>query len=106
MLFDQLKQAGMKWATSPQAMKLMANPNVQMALMKLLQLPNDVRRGVVSRTGQFAAYADLVTRNDIQSVNRMVRELERELRRVQRKLDDERAKATAAPSPAPAAEAP
>ncbi len=96
MILDQLKQAGLKFATSPQAMKLMSNPKVQQALMKLLQLPNDVRTGVQKRTGQFAQYADLVTRTDMQQLNRMVRDLERELRRLQRQVQREEEKLEAA----------
>ncbi len=109
-MFSNLKEAGMKWASSPQAMKLMTNPNVQKALMKALQLPGEVRNAVQERTKAFAEYADLATRGDIQTFQRTMRDLEREIGRLKRDLDAERAKvatmstAAAAPTAAPPAE--
>jgi hypothetical protein len=103
-MFNNIKKAGMKWATSPQAMKIMTNPEFQKVLMKALQLPNDVRHAVQERTAKFADFADLATRADVQTFTRTIRDLERDVQKLKRELDLERAKvakaATAAP-PAP-----
>jgi len=92
-MFSKIKKMGMDFATSPQAMSMMSNPNVQKALMKALQLPSDVRNVVQARVKAVAEYTDIATRNDVQSFAKTVRELERELNRVKRELEAEKAKA-------------
>ncbi|MBT9558351.1 MAG: hypothetical protein IV100_20120 [Myxococcales bacterium] len=106
-MFSKIKKMGMDFATSPQAMSMMSNPNVQKALMKALQLPSDVRNAVQARAKAVAEYTDIATRNDVQTFAKTVRELERELNRVKRELEAEKAKAAqraaaAAPSTGPA----
>ena len=89
MLLDKIKKAGMNWATSPQAMKLMGNPNVRKALMRIIQLPGEIRAGVVDRTSKFAAYADLVTRNDMMELRRNLRRMQSDLERLRRQVREE-----------------
>ena len=106
-MFGSLKDKGKAWATSPQAMKLLMNPKVQKAMMKAMQMPGTVRQEVTSRTHQFANYADLVTRKDVQVLTKHLRKLEREVARLNQELEKAHAQAAAAtPTPAPAAAAP
>jgi glutamate-1-semialdehyde aminotransferase len=103
-MFGSLKDKGKAWATSPQAMKLLMNPKVQKAMMKAMQMPGTVRQEVTSRTHQFANYADLVTRKDVQVLTKHLRKLEREVARLNQELEKAHAQAAAATStPAPAA---
>ena len=102
-MFGSLKDKGKAWATSPQAMKLLMNPKVQKAMMKAMQMPGTVRQEVTSRTQQFANYADLVTRKDVQVLTKHLRKLEREVARLNQELEKAHAQAaTATPTPTPA----
>ena len=77
---------------SPRAMELLQNPRVQKLVGRALSLPGLVREAVTARAHRFAAYTDLLTRDDLQGIRRQMRELDRQVRQLERKLAEERAK--------------
>jgi BMFP domain-containing protein YqiC len=96
MLLDRLKQAGLQIAMSPQAMKLLSNPNVQKAMMKAINMRSDIRMTMQRRVSSFAKNMDLVTREDVSRLKQTIRDLESTVSRLKSDLEKK---------PAPAAQA-
>jgi hypothetical protein len=99
MIFDRIKEAGMKVAMSPTTMKLLSDPRIQKAMMRALRLPSDVRLAMEKNGQSLARTFALVTREDLLDMKRNLRDLKGQLVQLQSELEVARAAAAAAGAP-------
>ena len=98
MIFDRIKEAGMKAAMSPSAMKLLSDPRVQKMMMRALRLPSDVRMAMEKNGQTLAKSFALVTREELSNMKRNLRDLKSQIDQLENELE----KARSAPAAAPA----
>lgn len=90
---------------SDAAMKVVSNPRVQGAMLKALNARGELREAVERRVSTLATALDLVTRDDVATLRRTIRNLEDSLEELREELDDARSVAEAAGQQAEAAKA-
>lgn len=107
MIFDRIKEAGMKAAMSPSAMKLLSDPRVQKMMMRALRLPSDVRMAMEKNGQTLAKSFALVTREELSNMKRNLRDLKSQIDQLENELEKARSAPAAAPvSPSNGSSAP
>jgi len=89
-LKSYLLKQGMKLMQDPRFMKLMQDERVMKTVMQAMQLRGKVQESLEHRVQRVAKSLNLVTKKEL-------RELERAMRKIQRELDDARAREKRAP---------
>lgn len=81
---------------SDTAIKVVSNPKVQGAMLKALNARGELREAVERRVSTLATALDLVTRDDVATLRRTIRNLEDTVEELREELDDARTTAEAA----------
>ncbi len=99
-MLDQLKNMAArrvgKVLASDATMKVVADPRVQKAMMRAINMRADARELVEQRVQNVAAVLDLVTREDVASLKRTIRDLEDTVEELRDELSDTQEEAGAA----------
>ena len=82
-LRNRALQEGMKLMGDPRFMKLMSTPQAQKVMMLAFQLPGMVEGALAAQGKKFARRFKLATREDVERMSTTIRDLERELSRMQ-----------------------
>ena len=86
MVFERIKKASMKAAMSPTAMKLLSDPRIQKVMMKAIQLPGEVRQTLEKNGQNIAEVLSLVTKEELSSMRRTIRDLQSEIESLRNEL--------------------
>lgn len=81
---------------SDAAIKVVSNPKVQGAMLKAINARGELREAVERRVSNLATALDLVTRDDVATLRRTIRNLEDTVEELREELDDARTTAEAA----------
>ncbi|MEY3013133.1 MAG: hypothetical protein RIT45_1868 [Pseudomonadota bacterium] len=81
---------------SDTAMKVVSNPKVQGAMLRALNARGELREAVEKRVSTLATALDLVTREDVATLRRTIRNLEDTLEELREELDEARSTADSA----------
>lgn len=81
---------------SDTAIKVVSNPKVQGAMLKAINARGELREAVERRVSTLATALDLVTRDDVATLRRTIRNLEDTVEELREELDDARTTAEAA----------
>ena len=92
MIFDRIKQEAMKAAMSPATMKLLSDPRIQKVMMRAIQLPSEVRDALEKNGQSIAKTFSLVTKEELRSMKRTIKELSAQLEKLNSELEAERQK--------------
>jgi len=96
MLLEIWKDVLMKIAMekfSPIAMKVLSNPQVQALLTQVLNLQADMRQNVEQQVKLVARSLELVTKDEVQSLREVIKELEAEVEKLKAELKEAKEKA-------------
>ena len=87
---DEMKKKGLQLMGDPRVSKLMQNEQVMRAMMTLVQVPGKVNTFTVEQTERFAKTMRLATAQELKDLKRSVKNLEAEVARLKKQLDDRR----------------
>ena len=96
MLLEIWKDVLMKIAMekfSPIAMKVLSNPQVQALLTQVLNLQADMRQNIEQQVKLVARSLELVTKDEVQSLREVIKELEAEVEKLKAELKEAKEKA-------------
>jgi polyhydroxyalkanoate synthesis regulator phasin len=109
MVLDRLKdKAARKMGAalaSDAAMKVVSDPRVQGAMLRAINMRGELREAVERRVSTIATALDLVTRDDVATLRRTIRDLEDSVEDMREELDEARTAAKKAEQEAIAAKA-
>jgi uncharacterized protein YlxW (UPF0749 family) len=95
MLIEIWKDVLMKVAMekfSPVALKVLSNPQVQSLLTQVLNLQADMRQNIEQQVKLVARSLELVTKDEVQSLREVIKELEAEVEKLKTELKEAREK--------------
>jgi polyhydroxyalkanoate synthesis regulator phasin len=97
---SSLKKKATAAISSPAARKLMGDPRVQRTVMKAINLRADIHKRIEGQVKGFASSYNLVTRSDIATLRRTIRELESTVAALQKQARDAGGNTEVAEAPA------
>jgi len=87
---DDMKKKGLELMGDPRVAKLMQNEQVMRAMMTLVQVPGKVNTFTTDQTERFAKTMRLATAQEVKDLKRTVKNLEADVARLKKQLDDRR----------------
>jgi hypothetical protein len=87
---DDMKKKGLELMGDPRVAKLMQNEQVMRAMMTLVQVPGKVNTFTTEQTERFAKTMRLATAQELKDLKRTVKNLEADVARLKKQLDDRR----------------
>jgi len=93
-------------AMSPSTMKLLSDPRVQKVMMRALRLPSDVRMAMEKNGQSLAKTFALVTREELSSMKRNLRDMKTQIEQLERELDQAQSTEAASAPPKSTSKAP
>ena len=85
---DQVRQKGLELLSDPRVMKLMQNEQFMKAMMTVVQVPGKVNAFTTEQTERFAHSMNLATAQELKDLRRHVRNLEDEVVRLKKQIED------------------
>jgi hypothetical protein len=87
---DDMKRKGLELMGDPRVAKLMQNEQVMRAMMTLVQVPGKVNTFTTEQTERFAKTMRLATAQELKDLRRTVKNLEADVARLKKQLEDRR----------------
>ena len=87
---DDVKKKGLELMGDPRVAKLMQNEQVMRAMMTLVQVPGKVNTFTTEQTERFAKTMRLATAQELKDLKRTVKNLEADVARLKKQLEDRR----------------
>jgi RPA family protein len=87
---DEVKKKGLQLMGDPRVAKLMQNEQVMRAMMTLVQVPGKVNTFTTEQTERFAKTMRVATAQEVKDLKRTVKNLEAEVSRLRKQIDDRR----------------
>jgi hypothetical protein len=87
---DDMKRKGLELMGDPRVAKLMQNEQVMRAMMTLVQVPGKVNTFTTEQTERFAKTMRLATSQEVKDLKRTVKNLEADVARLKKQLEDRR----------------
>jgi len=85
---DEVKKRGLQLLSDPRVGKLMQNEQFMRAMMTVVQVPGKVETFTTEQTERFAKMMRLVTSDDFKTLKRQVKNLEAEVTRLKKRVEN------------------
>jgi len=85
---DEVKKRGLQLLSDPRVGKLMQNEQFMRAMMTVVQVPGKVETFTTEQTERFAKMMRLVTSDDFKTLKRQVKNLEAEVARLKKRVEN------------------
>jgi hypothetical protein len=87
---DEMKKRGLQLMSDPRVLKLMQNEQFMKAMMAVMQGVGKVNSFTTEQTERFAKSMRLATSQEVKDLKRTVKNLENEVARLRKQMDDTR----------------
>ena len=87
---DEMKKRGLQLMSDPRVLKLMQNEQFMKAMMAVMQGVGKVNSFTTEQTERFAKSMRLATSQEVKDLRRTLKNLENEVARLRKQLDDTR----------------
>ena len=87
---DEMKKRGLQLMSDPRVLKLMQNEQFMKAMMAVMQVSGKVNNFTTEQTERFAKSMRLATSQEVKDLKRTLKNLENEVARLRKQLDESR----------------